>query len=244
MTLVTPKRPKKGGHSDHRKLTLRIRRPLLEAFNSTVENACLRRDQYLHAVLQHELPRLGAEISVPNSEAASNHVAKQLRNLPDLHPVSIALPRDTAQRLDDICRRKRIVRDAFFNRLFLLLSAPSDQLDYHLSLREEDDDWSHSDNNNSWWHEVWVEHRNDGPSIDNLFERLSSPQIDPLWALHTAFEIRADRKETIERRTDPQTGETQHYVLDFSDAPAPIPGVYSWPLRPSQQEDLMSRVGI
>lgn len=103
------------------KIATRIWTPLLEKLTQRMDAACLRRDAYLARVLQGELDELDGEIAEPNSEAARTFVAARLDTLPR-KLVTLTLPEDLVRKLDDICGRKRIVRDSFFNRLFFLLA--------------------------------------------------------------------------------------------------------------------------
>src|SRR6266567_5684 len=85
---------------------------LLEALNRRVEHACLRRDAFLERVISAELPLLEKEISTPNSVEARECIAKHLKLLPS-KPLTLHLAPPTIKRLDEICRQKKIVRDAF-----------------------------------------------------------------------------------------------------------------------------------
>src|SRR6266567_8140353 len=102
------------------KISVRIWRPLIVRVNEKIKAACLRRDPYLASVLAHELPLLDREICVPNSAAAEAFVTDRLDQM-DRKLVSLALPPESTAQLSEICARKRIVRDAFFNRMFFLL---------------------------------------------------------------------------------------------------------------------------
>lgn len=122
-----------------RKTSIRIWQPVLDRFNERINAACLRRDAWLTKVLDHELPHLEAEIRNPNSEAAQRFIASRLDALPR-KLVTLTLPDELVRTLDDICQRKRIVRDSLFNRLFFLLVA-----DFRLKTR------LFFDGDNSWF---------------------------------------------------------------------------------------------
>lgn len=119
------------------KIGTRIWTPLLAKFTARIASACLRRDAWLTKVLANELDELDSEITTPNSEAARLFIASRLDALPR-KLVTLTLPDELVHRLDDICERKRIVRDSFFNRLFLLAAGPRhhDRLFF-----EGDDGW-------------------------------------------------------------------------------------------------------
>jgi hypothetical protein len=110
-----------------RKTSIRIWTPLLEKFGQRIESACLRRDAYLTKVLEDEIDELDSATELPNSEAARSFIAAHLDTVPR-KLVTLTLPEDAVKRLDDICDRKRIVRDGFFNRLLYLLSAEHRQI--------------------------------------------------------------------------------------------------------------------
>ena len=100
------------------KISVKLWRPIIEKFDLKIEAACLRRDSYLNKVLEVELDWLDHEVSVPNSQASYEYVFSCLDQL-DRKLVSLALSPQLTERLNEICSRKRIVRDAFFNRIFL-----------------------------------------------------------------------------------------------------------------------------
>lgn len=105
-----------------RKISVRIWTPLLEQFTQRIDDACLRRDAYLSKVLADELDELDSEIERPNSDAARSFIAAHLDTVPR-KLVTLTVPEELVQRLDNLCEQKRIARDSFFNRLFYLLSA-------------------------------------------------------------------------------------------------------------------------
>ena len=94
------------------KISVKIWRPILDKLEAKIESACLRRDAYLAKVLEVELDWLDQEVSIPNSQASYDYVLERLDRL-DRKLVSLALPQELTARLNDICSRKRIVRDAF-----------------------------------------------------------------------------------------------------------------------------------
>ncbi|MCL2661298.1 MAG: hypothetical protein FWD64_12395 [Acidobacteriaceae bacterium] len=108
------------------KISTKIDRRILKSFEEKIEAACLRRDSFLNRVLEDELTHLDEEIA-GNSPEAQQFIAGRLDQLVRKQ-VSLALRSDLVERLNDICERKRIVRDAFFNRLFFLLACSSDEI--------------------------------------------------------------------------------------------------------------------
>jgi hypothetical protein len=214
MVTRSVRREKKSDHSGDQKISVKIWRPLIARLNDKVMTACLRRDLYLARVLAHELPLLDQEISVANSAAAEQFVDERLDEM-DRQLVSLALPPALTAQLKDICARRRIVRDAFFNRMFLLLAARPRALDALLF-----------PDNPDWRAEIWSEYRNDGPFFQNGFYPLE-PEVNPFWALRTAFEVRAEQDETVGDYVDPASGNRVRVLHDLTGAVIPVPGIYS-----------------
>ena len=178
------------------KISVKIWRPILEKLDVKLDAACLRRDAYLGKLLETELPYLDSEVSVQNSQASYDFVASKL-DLLDRKLVSLALPTDLTARLNDICSRKRIVRDAFFNRLFLLLAAAPKTIDILL--------FAYYDGN--WRSDVWSEWKHDGPFIQNGFDPLLA-EIDPFWAIREGIRLGNVGNEGTDE-IDPVTGATR-----------------------------------
>jgi len=159
------------------KISVKIWRPILDKLEAKIESACLRRDAYLAKVLEVELNWLDQEVSIPNSEASYDYVLARLDRL-DRKLVSLALPHELTARLNDICSRKRIVRDAFFNRFFLLLAAAPNVIDTLLFANV----------GKEWRTAVWSENKHDGPFFQSGFYPLE-PTFDPFWAIRCGLEM-------------------------------------------------------
>lgn len=179
MTTKQPKTPPK--------ISVRIWEPLVKQFDGAIRASGLRRDAYLDKVLEIELPRLDSEVCLPNSPVAQAYIAAKLDAL-ERKLVSFTLKPELVGQLNAICERKRIVRDAFFNRLYLLLAAKSGVIDRLMFA-----------GNGEWRNEVWSERRNDGPFFQNCFHPLRGV-IDPLWAIRTGLE---DLLEGLEEVPNP-----------------------------------------
>jgi len=158
-----------------KKISTKIYRPILEALEEKLEAACLRRDAYLNKVLEVELPYLDKE-GTENSSEAQQFIANRLDQL-DRKQISLALRPDLVERLNEICARKRIVRDAFFNRLFFLLLAHSKggvRVVSELFFNGTED----------WREWMWE-------GEDMMYQALTplAENIDPFWLIHLGFEI-------------------------------------------------------
>lgn len=197
------------------KISVKIWRPILEKLDAKLTAACLRRDAYLCKVLEVELEYLDAEVSIPNTPAAYSFVSDRLDQL-DRKLVSLALPTSLTARLNDVCKRKRIVRDAFFNRLFLLLAAPRSFID---SVFFED--------RKDWRTEVWSENKNDGPFFQNGFYPLEAI-VDPFWAIRNGLELFEDESGAVEEYVEPSTLEHVRVTRNaLTGVLRPIPSLYT-----------------
>jgi hypothetical protein len=196
------------------KISVKIWRPIIEKLEHKMDTACLRRDAYLAKVLEAELGWLDQEVSIPNSKASYDHVFERLDRL-DRKLVSLALPTELTQRLNEICARKRIVRDAFFNRIFLLLAASPKVVDTLLF----------GEVGSEWRTEVWSETKHDGPFFQNGFYPLE-PVIDPFWAVRCGLEIHASDAE-LKNYVEPTSGKTIRVQTSLTDEPAPADSLYT-----------------
>ena len=193
---------------------MRIWRPIIDKLDAKIEAACLRRDAFLTKVLEVELDWLDQEVSIPNSQASYEYVAEQLDEL-DRKLMSLALPPALTTRLNEICSRKRIVRDAFFNRLFLLLVASPSDIDKLLFGSVADE----------WRGRVWSECKHDGPFFQNGFYPME-PSIDPFWAIRTGLELYAGDEGLVDH-VEPSSGQTVRVKRDLVGAISPADTLYT-----------------
>jgi hypothetical protein len=150
-----------------------------------------------------------------NSQAAYDYVFDELDKL-DRKLVSLALPPSLAERLKDVCSRKRIVRDAFFNRLFLLLAANPKTIDaLFFSAWNED-----------WRGEVWREYKHEGTFFQNGFYPLEAA-VDPFWAMRCALELAESDNGSVDRITDAVTGKEGKVTRDLSGEVIPVESLYT-----------------
>lgn len=197
------------------KISVKIWRPIIDKLDAKIEASCLRRDAYLAKVLEGELTELDREVCLPNSQAAHDHVFEELDKL-DRKLVSLALPPALAERLKEICSSKRIVRDAFFNRLFLLLAASPKAIDaLFFSSWTED-----------WRSQVWSEYKHEGPFFQNGFYPLEAA-VDPFWAMRCALELAESEQGSVDRIIDPTTGSEGKVIRDISGEVVPVENLYT-----------------
>lgn len=196
------------------KISVKIWRPIIEKFDEKMDAACLRRDAYLAKLLKSEIEWLDQEVPIPNSEASYGYVFEKLDQF-DRKLVSLALPPELSSRINEVCAKKRIVRDAFFNRLFLLLAASPRVVD-RLFFGTEAGEWRSV---------VWSECKHDGPFFQNGFYPLE-PMIDPFWAIRAGLEI-FRREEGAQRFTDPESGTQFMATRELTGDFRPVDSVYS-----------------
>jgi hypothetical protein len=200
----------------HKKISTRIWSLLLTSLETKIERACLRRDPYLERVLTIELDYLDQEIPIANSPAAHRFIAERLDALPHSRKmVTLTLRRELIEKLDDICRRKNIVRDAFFNRLFFLLVAGRNNLDMVFTQLDSE-----------WRQEIWEDHRNEGSIYNYVFNPLEA-EVNPFWALRTALEIYWEQSGHLLKKTTLQSGQSIALVEDMPGAFRPAASIYT-----------------
>ena len=196
------------------KISVKIWRPIIEKLDKKLDEACLRRDAYLNKVLEVELAFLDEEVSIPNSPAAYSFVANCVDSL-DRKLVSLALRPDLVERLNEICSRKRIVRDAFFNRLFLLLAVRPKTIDSLLFQGAAND----------WCRELWRDIHHDRSFFQSSLYPLATA-IDPFWAIRDGLRL-YDADAAIETYTEPSSGRAISVQRDDVDSVRPIDSVYA-----------------
>lgn len=197
------------------KISVKIWRPIIDKLDAKIEASCLRRDAYLAKLLERELSELDREVCLPNSQAAHDHVFEELDKL-DRKLVSLALPPAVTERLKEICSRKRIVRDAFFNRLFLLLAASPKAIDVLFFSSWKD----------AWRGEVWNEYKYDGAFFQNGFYPLESA-VDPFWAMRCALELVESDAGKVDRIIDPTTGIEGKATRNLCGEVVPVESLYT-----------------
>lgn len=207
------------------KISTMIWRPIIDKFDEKMEAACLRRDAYLNKVLKIELPRLDLEVSLANSIDAQAFIAGQLDQL-DRKLVSIKLQPDLIELMKDICTRKRITRDAFFNRLFLLLEASPKMIDHLLF----------SDQVDCWRTEVWSTHEYDEVFFNNTFYPLDQ-DIDPFWSIRVGIG-HYNKQQDLYNHINSETGKVVHVQRDSCGHIYPKNSLYTSLLRKFDKTDL------
>jgi hypothetical protein len=160
------------------KLTIRVWDRLFELLAKRTDEISLRRDALLEKVISHEVEHLRADLQMANSEAARAHIEHHLKLLlsGQSKQVSLALTPTTAEALDNVCAEKNVPREAFLNRVILLLVAKPDFLDRALFGLEPDEA-----------HQLRIDIKNDfgtNVELENGFAPLPTIAAivsDPFW---------------------------------------------------------------
>ena len=115
------------------KLTVRIWGHLFNLLEEWVEACGFRRDTFLEKIIGHEVGLLGDELPQSNSDAARAHIEHHLKLMfkSGHKQMSLSMSADVAEELASICKDKNVPREAFLNRLIMLLVEKPEFLDRH-----------------------------------------------------------------------------------------------------------------
>lgn len=103
------------------KITVKLYEPLLNDFNNQVNRIFIKRDAFLNHVIKSELPHLAEDIaSFRQSNKARQYIAGELKKL-GTHTINVVVDKQVSDDLDKIVKNSNMVRDAFINRLVMLL---------------------------------------------------------------------------------------------------------------------------
>ena len=107
------------------KLTVRLWERLFNLLGERTEAICLRRDTLLEQVIANEINHLESDLPKPNSSAARAHIEHHFKLLlkSGSRQISLAMSPDIAKQLEAVCTEKNVPREAFLNRVILLLVA-------------------------------------------------------------------------------------------------------------------------
>jgi hypothetical protein len=131
---------------------------------------------------------LESEVRLPNTKASYDHVLACLDRL-DRKLVTLTLPTEVVARVNQVCAEKLIVRDAFFNRLFLLLAASPKTIDFLMF------------GSNEWRRDLWKGFPDSyGKDFLDTMSNPLSPTTDPFWAIRQMLDEYASEDE---QRFDP-----------------------------------------
>lgn len=110
------------------KVLVNVYEPVMAILKHKLDAACLKRDAYLDKALHIEAGFLREEVKMPNSDEAKSYITDNLKQL-KLKPLNMLLSTKTVELINEVCKEKNIPRDAFINRVFLLLIASDSVID-------------------------------------------------------------------------------------------------------------------
>lgn len=177
------------------KVLVNVYEPVIAIMKRKFDAACLKRDAYLDKALRIEAGLLREEVTTPNSDKAKTYIAENLKQL-RLKQLNLLLSTETVELMNDVCKEKNIPRDAFINRVFLLLIASDTVIDVlFLSLFEKlEESYGYGIN---YWDDNWVEWKNEtGREYIYMFDRSNIIdsiecyiEVNPFWKTKEVFFI-------------------------------------------------------
>jgi len=112
-----------------KKILVNIWKPLIKRLDAKLKDACLKRDPFLDKVLRYEAEMLRKEAqesnSNPNSDDAKILITKSLKSI-NREQVYLYLSEKTVATISEVCENLNVPRDAFINRVILLLTSSFD----------------------------------------------------------------------------------------------------------------------
>lgn len=204
----------KTGANSSKKMTVKVWKPILEKLDAKLDSACLRRDAYLAEVLSNEIERLDEEVAIPNSPGGYEYVAANL-DLLDRKLVSLAFPVDVINRINEVCERKQIVRDAWFNRVLLLLVAGPKTVDQLLF-------WSYE---GDWRKDAWARFGSDETTFREAFEPMEAHMRPFAWFREGLWV--SNEGEKLDDYFEPSTGNPVKVTYTLTGQPELPDGLYT-----------------
>lgn len=112
------------------KITVKIYEPLLKDFDRQLDRLFIKRDAFLNAMIQEETQHLAREMEGKRlASSAKRHIAAELKRM-GTKQVNVVVDKATADALNAIVETSNLVRDAFVNRLIMLLRSSCALLSY------------------------------------------------------------------------------------------------------------------
>jgi hypothetical protein len=112
------------------KITVKIVASMLRTFDTQLDALHMKRDAFLNSMLLLEIPNLEADLKGRRlSSQAKRYIAGALKRL-GTKQVNVSIDHATAKALKAVVTKTNIVRDAFINRLIMLLRSSDVVLKY------------------------------------------------------------------------------------------------------------------
>jgi hypothetical protein len=170
------------------KILVNVYEPLIGIMKIKLDAACLKRDAYLDKALRSEINFL-LEGTMSNSDKAKNYIADNLKQL-KLKPLNLMLSTETIELMNSVCKEKNVPRDAFINRVFLLMVASETVLNELFSDYDEENsgEYDYGFENSDFrdeFQELGGHMAYCSPNILDVIESII--EIPPLWRLRAIF---------------------------------------------------------
>jgi len=112
------------------KITVKIYEPLLRDFDRQIDKLFIKRDAFLNAMIQEEVRHLANDMEGKRlTTTTKRYIAGELKRLGTTQ-VNVVVDKSTADALNAVVETSNMVRDAFMNRLIMLLRSSSQLLGY------------------------------------------------------------------------------------------------------------------
>lgn len=112
------------------KITVKIYEPLLRDFDRQIDKLFIKRDAFLNAMIQEEVQHLASDMEGKRlTPAAKRYIAGELKRLGTTQ-INVVVDKATADALNAVVESSNMVRDAFMNRLIMLLRSSGLLLGY------------------------------------------------------------------------------------------------------------------
>ena len=106
------------------KITVKVWEQQLAVFDKAIDELFIKRDAFLNHMIKVETPHLAKDLEGHRLSSSGNrYIARELKRL-GTKPVNIVVEKATANALKEVVNATNTVRDAFVNRLIMLLRAP------------------------------------------------------------------------------------------------------------------------
>lgn len=112
------------------KITVKIHEPLLRYFDHQIHNLFIKRDAFLNAMIKGEVEHLADDMKGRRlTRRAKRYIAGELKRMGTTQ-VNVVVDKSTADALNAVVEASNMVRDAFINRLIMLLRSSGPLLSY------------------------------------------------------------------------------------------------------------------
>lgn len=112
------------------KITVKIYEPLLKGFDLQLDKLFVKRDAFLNAMIKEEVQHLANDMEGKRlTLRTKRYISGELRRM-GTKPVNVVVDKATAEALNSVVDAANLVRDAFINRLIILLRSSAPLLKY------------------------------------------------------------------------------------------------------------------